>query len=94
VLEAQYNRSYTQCSMKTAISIPDEVFEAAEQTAKVLGVSRSELYATAVRDYLERYRREGLTEKLNQVYEEDEAASELDAHLQALQISSLEKESW
>lgn len=80
--------------MKTAISIPDEIFEAAEQTAKSLGVSRSELYVTAVREYLERFRREGLTEKLNQVYEDDEAASELDARLQALQTSSLEKESW
>ena len=80
--------------MKTAISIPDEVFEAAERTAKFLGVSRSELYATAVREYLERSRREGVTEKLNQVYEEDEAASELDERLQVLQLSSLEKEPW
>ncbi len=80
--------------MKTAISIPDEVFEAAERTAKSLGVSRSELYATAVREYLERYRREGLTEKLNQVYENDEAASELDERLRTLQLSSLEKEPW
>jgi metal-responsive CopG/Arc/MetJ family transcriptional regulator len=80
--------------MKTAISIPDEVFEAAEQTAKSLGVSRSELYVTAVREYLERCRRDGLTEKLNQVYADDEAASEFDARLQALQTSSLEKEPW
>jgi len=80
--------------MKTAISIPDEVFKAAERTAKSLGVSRSEFYATAVREYMERYRREGLTEKLNQVYEQDEAVSELDERLQALQLSSLEKESW
>jgi len=81
--------------MKTAISVPDEVFEAAERAAKSLGVSRSELYATAVREDLERYRRGGLTEKLNQVYEDDEAASELDERLQALQLSSLEKgEPW
>jgi metal-responsive CopG/Arc/MetJ family transcriptional regulator len=40
--------------MKTAISIPDEVFEAAERTAKAPGVSRSEFYATAVREDLER----------------------------------------
>lgn len=81
--------------MKTAISVPDEVFEAAERAAKSLGVSRSELYATAVREDLERYRRGDLTEKLNQVYEDDEAASELDERLQALQLSSLEKgEPW
>ena len=40
--------------MKTAISIPDEVFEAADRTAKKLGVSRSELYATAVHEFIER----------------------------------------
>lgn len=80
--------------MKTAISIPDEVFEAAERTANSLGVSRSELYATAVREFLERQRREGVTEKLNRVYEDDGAASELDGRLQALQSSSLEREPW
>ena len=34
--------------MKTAISIPDEVFRSAERLAQRLGVSRSELYAKAV----------------------------------------------
>jgi len=76
-LDGGYNHGYTSLPMKTAISIPDEVFEAAERAAKSLGVSRSELYATAVREYLERYRREDLTEKLNQVYGQDETASEL-----------------
>jgi hypothetical protein len=38
--------------MKTAISIPDDVFRDAERAAKRLGVSRSELYTRAVREYL------------------------------------------
>jgi metal-responsive CopG/Arc/MetJ family transcriptional regulator len=38
--------------MKTAISIPDELFGAAETVAKRLGVSRSELYATALAAYI------------------------------------------
>jgi hypothetical protein len=38
--------------MKTAISVPDEVFRQAEQAAKRLGVSRSELFTRAVREYL------------------------------------------
>jgi predicted transcriptional regulator len=38
--------------MKTAISVPDEVFRQAEQAAKRLGVSRSELFTRAVRAYL------------------------------------------
>jgi metal-responsive CopG/Arc/MetJ family transcriptional regulator len=38
--------------MKTAISVPDSVFEAAEQLAHRLGLSRSELYAKAVEEFI------------------------------------------
>jgi len=31
--------------MKTAVSVPNDVFRAAERAAKRLGISRSELYA-------------------------------------------------
>ncbi|MEX2488646.1 MAG: hypothetical protein WD356_03895 [Pseudomonadales bacterium] len=78
--------------MKTAISIPDEVFEEAERAAKRLGVSRSELYATAVRDYVERHREENITEKLNQVY--DDIDSSLSPELERMQSTSLAKEDW
>lgn len=78
--------------MKTAISIPDEVFEAAERTAKKLGVSRSELYATAVREFVERYRVEDVTAKLNEVY--SSTPSDLDENLHRMQTRLLAKESW
>ncbi|MEX2489337.1 MAG: hypothetical protein WD356_07395 [Pseudomonadales bacterium] len=80
--------------MKTGISIPDDVFEKAERAAKKLGVSRSELYATAVRDFVERYRRENVTEKLNEIYSADESISELDPHLMRLQAHSLKRDVW
>ncbi len=80
--------------MKTAISIPDEVFEAAERAAKRLGVSRSQLYSNAVKEFIERHRRENVTDKLNEVYFENESASELDAALKALQAKSLPREEW
>jgi metal-responsive CopG/Arc/MetJ family transcriptional regulator len=51
--------------MKTAISIPDQIFTAAEKTAKCLGISRSELYVTAVRDCVQSHEVEAITEKLN-----------------------------
>lgn len=35
--------------MKTAVSIPDDVFEQAEALARELNISRSELYANALR---------------------------------------------
>ena len=38
--------------MKTAISVPDAVFRQAERAAKRLGISRSELFTRAVRDFL------------------------------------------
>ena len=37
--------------MKTAISLPDELFAAAEKLAERLGVSRSQLYATALAEH-------------------------------------------
>ena len=54
--------------MKTAISIPDDVFEAADELAEEQGISRSELYATAVAEYLAKHRAEDVTAKLNEVY--------------------------
>jgi metal-responsive CopG/Arc/MetJ family transcriptional regulator len=34
--------------MKTAISLPDELFESADALARRMGISRSKLFATAV----------------------------------------------
>ena len=56
-----------KCKMKTAISIPNSIFEAAERFAQRLGVSRSQLYTTAVSEYLRKNRHEQITEKLNEV---------------------------
>lgn len=78
--------------MKTAISIPDEVFEAADRTAKKLGVSRSELYSTAVYEYIERHRVADVTSRLNDLYASED--SELDEHLGRMQRKSLKKEDW
>ena len=78
--------------MKTAISIRDEVFEAAERTAKELGISRSELYTKAVGEFVERHADERVTERLNAVYGEDPSISALDDRLEALQLLSLPAE--
>jgi predicted transcriptional regulator len=37
--------------MRTAVSIPDNLFDTAEKLAEQLGVSRSELYARAIEAY-------------------------------------------
>ena len=54
--------------MKTAISLPDELFASADSLAKRMRVSRSELYATAVAEYVAKHRSEGVTARLNAVY--------------------------
>jgi metal-responsive CopG/Arc/MetJ family transcriptional regulator len=51
--------------MKTAISIPDDVFEGAERLARRTKKSRSRLYGEAVKEYLARHAPEEITEAMN-----------------------------
>lgn len=51
--------------MKTAISIPDEIFAQAEERAAALGMSRSEFFTRAVRRYVEHLEAESLTSRIN-----------------------------
>ena len=53
--------------MKTAISIPDDLFADAEQLARELKKSRSRLYGDAVREYIARHSAESVTETLDRV---------------------------
>ncbi len=78
--------------MKTAISIPDPIFEEAEGLAKRLGVSRSELYAKAVAAFVEEHRGEQIIEALNKIYGQE--PSELEADLQQLQEQALTLDEW
>jgi len=56
--------------MKTAISIPDAVFLAAERQAQRSRKSRSQLYAEAMAEYLCRHAPDEVTEAMNQVLAE------------------------
>jgi metal-responsive CopG/Arc/MetJ family transcriptional regulator len=53
--------------MKTAVSVPDEVFEEAEHLAKHLKISRSELYAKALSEFVSRHTPDTVTESFNRV---------------------------
>jgi metal-responsive CopG/Arc/MetJ family transcriptional regulator len=53
--------------MKTAITIPDSIFEEAERLAKSRGWSRSELYVNAVIAYVNGERFSGVRERLDAV---------------------------
>jgi metal-responsive CopG/Arc/MetJ family transcriptional regulator len=78
--------------MKTAISLPDDVFRAAERVAKRKGMSRSEFYARAIVALLRQEDDEAVTAQLNRVYAGTD--SSVDPVLAALQSRSLEREDW
>jgi predicted transcriptional regulator len=63
--------------MKTAISIPDDLFADAERLARALKKSRSRLYGDAVREYLARHSADRVTETLDRICA-DAAAGESD----------------
>ena len=92
-------------SMKIAISLPDDVFEAADALAERLGVTRSHLYARAVAEYVAKHRDEEITQRLNAVYGEGEGGVEaggkgarkeegLDSGVRDSQARSVGPEEW
>jgi predicted transcriptional regulator len=78
--------------MKTAISVPNPLFEAAEALARRLGVSRSELYSRALADFVTLYSEDEIVEKLDEIYAEED--SSLDPALMRMQSSSITDEGW
>lgn len=78
--------------MKTAISIPDELFQSADQYARNHGVSRSSLYTLAVAQFLKTHSTEHITRQLNEIYAKE--SSKINSTISSLQFSSLEKEEW
>jgi hypothetical protein len=60
--------------MKTAVSIPDEVFKGAETLAQHLSISRSQLYSRAVTEYISRHAPDSITEALDRLWNETGAA--------------------
>jgi len=78
--------------VKIAISIPDPLFEAAEQLARRRHVSRSQLYAHALERLLAQQDAAEITAQLNAVYAEND--SSLDPGLAAAQSRALDEDSW
>jgi len=79
--------------MKTAISIPDNLFEAAEKVARRLGISRSELYQMAVARYLEQQGVGIVREALDAVYSKT-GNRDLDPLIRAAGEQILTDENW
>jgi metal-responsive CopG/Arc/MetJ family transcriptional regulator len=60
--------------MKTAISFPYSLYKAAEETAKSMGLPRSQLFAKALEEFISRYRKENITKKYNEIYSDNMGA--------------------
>ena len=78
--------------MKTTISVSDELFERAETAAQRLNMSRSQLYATALSEYLARGEQQSTSDRLTAVYSAE--SSELDPVLHQMQIATLDPRQW
>jgi len=78
--------------MKTAVSLPDDLYDEAEKLADELGKSRSQLYQEAVREYVYRHQPEAITEAMNRVV--DELDSRPDPFLTEAARRILERTEW
>jgi metal-responsive CopG/Arc/MetJ family transcriptional regulator len=78
--------------MKTAVSIPDEVFDEAERLRSEIGTSRSQLYSRALREFMARHAPDGLTDAMNRVV--DEVGSEVDDFSRKASRRILQRVEW
>jgi metal-responsive CopG/Arc/MetJ family transcriptional regulator len=78
--------------MKTAVSLPDNVFTAAERHARRVQKSRSQLYAEALSEYLARHAPDEVTESMNQLV--DELATVADPFVTEAARRALARSEW
>jgi metal-responsive CopG/Arc/MetJ family transcriptional regulator len=78
--------------MKTAVSIPDDIFEGAERLARRTKRSRSRLFSDALKEYLARHSPDKITEAMNKVC--DEIGETSDPFVSAAANRTLEQSEW
>lgn len=78
--------------MKTAVSIPDDVFEKVERLARRGKRSRSEAFSAALREYVARHSPDEVTEAINRVC--DQVGDQKDEFVEAAARRILEKTEW
>ncbi len=79
--------------VKTAISLDESLFREAEDWAEKLGVSRSQLFARAVEEYVRRHENKELLRRLDEAHADglDEEDEEALMHGQALHAEMLRR---
>jgi metal-responsive CopG/Arc/MetJ family transcriptional regulator len=78
--------------MKTAVSIPDEIFHEAELLARRTKRSRSRLFSDALKEYLVRWDPDKITRAMNAAL--DEIGEREDAFVSSSARSILERSEW
>ncbi len=78
--------------MKTAVSIPDDLFRRADELAGRLGKSRSEVYREALADYVARRDPGAVTRALDAIA--DDLTAEGDAFVTQAARQALERSEW
>jgi metal-responsive CopG/Arc/MetJ family transcriptional regulator len=78
--------------MKTAVSIPDDVFEQAEKLARRTGASRSKVFSDALREYMARHSPDEVTAAMDEVCEQ--VGNQADPFVAALAGRALERTEW
>ena len=73
--------------MRTTVSIPDDLFDSAESLARCLGISRNELFATALAEFVAGHAEDEITRRLNLIYLTEDGR--LDAVFREVQRRSL-----
>lgn len=88
-LQGRYG--YT-AGMKTAISIPDDIFEKAERLARRTRKTRSQLFSEAIKEYMARHTPEEVTETMNRII--GEIGEMADPFISSASKQVLEKIEW
>lgn len=78
--------------MKTAISIPDELFQDAERLAMRLQTSRSQLYARALSEFIARHDNDRVTELMDEAVRD--VGQEADLFVQKAASQAIERAEW
>ena len=78
--------------MKTAVSIPQDLFEGAERLARRTRKSRSRLFSDALREYVARHGADEVTDAMNRVC--DEVGDSKDPFFSSAARRVLERSEW
>ncbi|MFM7319419.1 MAG: hypothetical protein ACKO5E_20935 [bacterium] len=78
--------------MKTAISIPDELFQNAERLAMRLQTSRSQLYARALSEFIARHDNDRVTELMDEAVRD--VGQEADLFVKKASSQAIERAEW